>query len=233
MAAALGEPSEDSHKWVEAAMKFYNMEAAKLLKQHGTGLLRSHDQPDQLKMASYTAISPELQFLAYRAANYLPAAAPATYHWGLATNLYTHITSPIRRYADLVNQRALKAILANQSIPPTPPVADHLNMIAKRAKQHDRDLIILRALKSSPFGKTTGTVLELRPLADKQVKLVVYCHAWQLLLRLRYQCTIEGLLISKDEKRTHSLRAGDTVNLLYYADMNARSWKRRMVLGLD
>jgi exoribonuclease R len=232
MTTALGEPTADSHKWIEAAMKFYNIAAAALLHQHGQGLLRSHEAPDQAKLTAYTAVCPDLKFLAYRSAVYVPATAAVTRHWGLDTELYTHITSPIRRYADLVNQRALKAILDNTPAPAVAAVADQLNAVAKKAKQHDRDLTLLRALKANESGQTVAQVLEIRPLPDGQTKLILYNEEWQLLLRLRYRQAEDGTLISKDEKTSHRVQVGTKVTLNYYADMRARSWKTRMVLSL-
>jgi exoribonuclease-2 len=49
-------------------------------------------------------------------------------HFGLATHDYTHSTAPNRRFADLVTQRLLKAVWANQ----TPPYTDsELDAIAR------------------------------------------------------------------------------------------------------
>ena len=49
-------------------------------------------------------------------------------HFGLAVQNYTHSTAPNRRFADVVTQRLLKALLANQSGPYT---EDELEQIAK------------------------------------------------------------------------------------------------------
>jgi exoribonuclease-2 len=49
-------------------------------------------------------------------------------HFGLAVQDYTHSTAPNRRYADLVSQRLVKAVLANASPPYTD---DELTVIAR------------------------------------------------------------------------------------------------------
>jgi exoribonuclease-2 len=52
---------------------------------------------------------------------------PETGHFGLAVQDYTHSTAPNRRFADLVSQRLVKAVLANQ---PSPYSDDELRQIA-------------------------------------------------------------------------------------------------------
>jgi exoribonuclease R len=49
-------------------------------------------------------------------------------HFGLAVQDYTHSTAPNRRYADLVTQRVVKAVLANA---PPPYSDDELSTIAR------------------------------------------------------------------------------------------------------
>jgi exoribonuclease R len=191
MATILGQPTEDSHEWIEVAMKFYNIEAAKMLRKARTGLLRCH------KEGAMT----QLPLLAYASAEYVPADHPAPFHYGLNAELYTHATSPIRRYADLINQRAIKAILAGEPVPPLEPVA-HLNHVSKQAKRHDRDLIFMKAIREGP------KVVEGVVIGEK-----VYVPEWQTRVK------IAGPLVE-----------GETLKLEYYADMSARNWKRRMIV---
>ena len=53
---------------------------------------------------------------------------PAQGHFGLAVEDYTHSTAPNRRFADLVTQRLIKAVLGNQ---PAPYADDELAAIAR------------------------------------------------------------------------------------------------------
>jgi VacB/RNase II family 3'-5' exoribonuclease len=53
---------------------------------------------------------------------------PEQGHFGLAVEDYTHSTAPNRRFADLVTQRLVKAVLANQ---PAPYTDDELGRVAR------------------------------------------------------------------------------------------------------
>lgn len=64
---------------------------------------------------------------------HIPGSADAG-HFGLATHDYTHSTAPNRRYADLVTQRLLKAVLAGQ---PCPYSTDELTTIAAHCTERE------------------------------------------------------------------------------------------------
>lgn len=55
-------------------------------------------------------------------------------HFGLAVQDYTHSTAPNRRYADLVTQRLVKAVLVDA---PTPYTEEELRAIAKRCTERE------------------------------------------------------------------------------------------------
>jgi ribonuclease R len=66
-------------------------------------------------------------------------------HFALGYENYTHFTSPIRRYPDLLVHRAIRGLLRRQRITETieavQSLTDHLSMTERRADEATRDVI--------------------------------------------------------------------------------------------
>ena len=65
-------------------------------------------------------------------------------HFGLAFDAYTHFTSPIRRYPDLLVHRAIKAVLKNETYNPGQPwdvIGETCSMTERRADDATRDVV--------------------------------------------------------------------------------------------
>jgi len=78
---------------------------------------------------------------------------PEQGHFGLAVEDYTHSTAPNRRFADLVTQRLVKAVLANQLPPYTDnelqTIADNCMSKADAARKVERDMTVASARPST------------------------------------------------------------------------------------
>ena len=71
-------------------------------------------------------------------------SAQNTGHFGLSLDAYTHFTSPIRRYPDLVVHRALKARIGSGEALDAgrmPELAEHCSMCERRADEATRDAV--------------------------------------------------------------------------------------------
>lgn len=198
--------SVDPHEWVADAMIRYNAAAAQLLREANAGLLRVQSPADVETVASWP---PALAHLANEAAAYEPTGdSPVALqaHAGLGLSAYCHASSPLRRYADLLNQRVIKTLLGSRGPQPTPEeVATHLNERMKANRRWSRDLTFLTHV-------TPGKVHEIDVMWVSAG--LVWVPAWGRLLRLRH-----------DEEHA----AGTEGRIQIFCDPTRRNWKRRVL----
>jgi exoribonuclease R len=192
----------DPHLWIEELMIRYNTAAAQKLREAGQGLLRTQKPTDDA--AGWAAIDP---MLAAEAAVYEVADKTREQgHASLGLNAYCHASSPLRRYADLVNQRILKAIiLGSETESPTETIVDHLNERSKANKRWSRDLTFLSHV--TPGRVHTISVVWLT--ADS-----VWNPEWRRVIRLRHE---------------ESHPPGHRGPIQIFCDPTRRNWKRRIM----
>jgi exoribonuclease R len=223
----------DSHKWIEQCMLFYNKEAGKMLKDSGMGILRKHSAPDSERLQRYKTHIPELEKLAFSSAEYCLAEETETKHYGLDSDTYAHASSPIRRYADLINQRALKLLLKGSSERYIVPLAMYdMNYRAKLNKNFGRDMDFLTAIST---GQTTfsGIIIDKSVLEDNHIKVKIYIPLWKRTISTKYTFLTETSVLSRDEKREIDVTDFRDVEVKCAFNVNSRNWKERIIINIS
>jgi exoribonuclease R len=206
---------QDPHDWIASLMIRYNAAAADLLKSRSYGVLRV--QPPTVATTTVDASNAvsakadtwpsELRHLLNERATYQPADVTATDqgHAGLGLLAYAHASSPLRRFADLLNQRALKALILGTGARAheTPETAELLNQRTVANRRWTRDLTFLTHV-------TPGKVhiVDVTPVSETHV----WVPLWNRLLRLR-----------------HTPTGGNPTQIAIFCDPTKRNWRMRVL----
>ena len=225
-------PIHDAHDWVAQMMIYYNTEAGAMLKRANQGILRRHSAPNLEKLARYTEHIPELAKLAFQSAEYCLSEEQDTHHYGLTAEAYAHASSPIRRYADLINQRVLTNLIRGSTYEYIVPQAMYdMNLRGKAVKRYARDVDFLRAIMT---GQTTfdAIIMEAIKKQDGWVKVKLYVPQWKRMISTTYRSHSENSVLSRDETAEIDISLYRTVQMRCAFSPNARNWKERAVIHL-
>jgi exoribonuclease R len=222
----LGRSTYDSHEWIEGCMLEYNKETAKLIRKAGTGILRKHSMPDLQQLAKYTALGgKDLAVLANKSATYCAADDPEPLHYGLSSNVYCHCSSPIRRYADLFNQRILKQIICDQTVYHELANLSWLNQRQTDLKRFERDLFLLSKLTCNQTHQIQALILDLIPYECQgfpMKKIKLWIPSWKRTYTWKTSTEIP-----------EAIGTGVEIRLSYFANPSVRFWKQKMVMRFD
>ena len=159
---------KETHKIVEELMLLANCEVAKKLKNIKGAIYRVHDFPDKEKLDTFSRIAYNRGYKLIRDAEgnidfnsfiesiigkpdekllltlLLRSMKQAVYdtnnigHFGLGFEYYTHFTSPIRRYTDLLTHRLLKLVLEEELKNLKPSMQKMFNNAAQSCSKTER-----------------------------------------------------------------------------------------------
>ena len=235
----------DSHKWVEQMMIFYNKEAAIQLKHAKMGVLRTHSEPNRQKLEEYKEYLPDFTYFAYSSAEYCLAEETDTHHYGLETDTYTHATSPIRRYADLINQRVLKNLIQGKDGTMSyivdgamysnkqyivPITMYDMNRREKAIKHFARDADFLKAIVSHTV--FSGIIMD-KEILENKMKIRIYVPLWKRMVSTEYVMIDENTVLSRDEQVEIDVTLYRNVQIKCAVMIQARNWKERIVIHIE
>jgi ribonuclease R len=162
------EENNESHQLIEELMLLANKTIGEHLHKKGNGVYRTHDTPNQDKILELKQISSILgfdldimdikkglnqlsldikdtpyenmiQMLSIRTMSKAEYETNSVGHYGLGFDYYTHFTSPIRRYSDLMAHRLLDTNLNNNF--EMSETCKHINGTEMNAKKAERESI--------------------------------------------------------------------------------------------
>ena len=206
----------DTHTIVERLMILYNKEAGKMLSSAGIGVLRR--QKDGA--AKYVQIPGVPEFLFYESAEFCLPTADSVAHHALGLSAYAYVSSPIRRYADIINQRAIKALLAKDEAKAHPTqtqaLVDDMNRRQKQAKAFQRDLFFMTSIsKATTTSSVEGTVVYVN-LEKRSAK--VWVPVWKTTIRVK--------------NISANIAPGHPVSIQWYENRQEARWKDKIVFKL-
>ena len=214
--------SADPHVWIETAMVSYNERFGTWLVDHGCGVVRSHKGAVAERYEAYKRLGgPALAMYAIEAARYVPYNAVETGHVGLGKQVYTHASSPLRRYADLHNQHWFLHMTYPGTY--TPPIQTfdcaYTHARSKALKSYTRAAHFLQCLLVNKPSSIKALIIE---VCVEKGKVRIYVEAWGLIMWWR---GVPASVLRPDI-------IGCVVELKYYVAKNVAGWKEKFVLEL-
>ncbi len=201
-----GSPVTDSHEWIAELMKFYNLQAATIIGSQG--MFRAHSGPrqEQLEMLRSIVDDATAASLSNSAATYVCGPSPGGHH-GFGGALYCHATSPIRRYADLYNQRLIKAHIDGSEcdVHEMYYLTFRMNEVSKAARQFEKIAHFTRCIEISP-----GESVEAIIIGSNKI----YVKPWHMTFKINLP---------------EPVALGTTIRVIYAYNPAKFNWKERMV----
>ena len=208
----------DTHVIVERLMIFYNKAAALLLYNNKVGILRRHKKADDINLISIDGVP---EFLAFESAEFCLPTDDSTEHYSLNAKFYTYASSPLRRYVDLVNQRAIKSLLTKTTPTSAPQtLVAEMNRRQKQAKAFSRDLFFMTTLSQNSEQKPVAGIILDQKKADSGFKTEIWVPDWKRVIKAK---SIHQTTFSR----------GTKVKIQWYEARDQPRWKERIVFNIS
>jgi hypothetical protein len=157
----------------------------------------------------------------------------------LGVSAYCTATSPIRRYADLVNQRILKGLVGftKQEVVHPDLSIDHLNKRQKELKQYERDLFFITNMFPNERRIIQGVILDWKEIGGDRISFHIYIPVWKRIISWRTNGKVVDkrvlcVLFHKQVASQTFLEELMVLKFEIYWNPQGRYWKDKLVLRL-
>lgn len=260
----------DIHKMVEVYMVMANSAVAEFLYQNAPEqtILRTHTASGEINETDYGSSFQEPENLSLpRTARRREDEGPLkevtklinvmkqdkaeyqlnpeeTRHKGLGLDFYTHFTSPIRRYLDIVVHRQLYALLENKEMPVIDDkLCNDLNKYQKNIKQAERESeifnIVYNLYEEGSEMKTVGYIASIYKstigIYVPEYKTVITCYPFHNKIKemIIYESNEEKMvLFNKDRTSSVEFNLLDKVDIQVVVSMKTPDLKKKILIKI-
>jgi hypothetical protein len=140
---------------------------------------------------------------------------------------YTHASSPLRRYVDLLNQRWIRALMFGFPAPATTLDAFQCNLRSKHIRRLERDMYFLTRVLSRGGGECSrlpsahGFLLDKKSREGGMEKWRVYVPDWKRVV----SCTRLVSMVDVED----DIKKGSRILVRMYLDTRQGDWSRRFI----
>lgn len=241
----------DTHQMIEKLMIITNHYVAKtiynmypnlsILRTHLNNTNINHHLKDD-KLNQYLSI------IQMNSAEYKLAEGNQNKHEGLGLDLYTHFTSPIRRYIDIINHRIIKHIINNDmnDIISTniKNICDDSNITQKNIKKYQRDIDKIKFISYRLDNEIIDAfIIKIKPknnqiqiyLKNYNLSFLIYIIQPNLshLLDIKYSTNLDSFeLINKQTEKKYRYNLYQEIHILISTDMKEKNYNKKCIITL-
>ena len=171
-------------------------------------------------------------------------------HDGLGIDLYTHFTSPIRRYIDIINHRIIKDIINNNTISKNNDIekikniCNDSNIIQQNIKKYQRDIDKIIFISYQLDNQIINAyIINIKPknnqiqiyLTDYNLSFLIYIIQPNLshLLEINYSSNLEYFdIINKQNKDRYRYNLYQEIYILISTDIKEKNYNKKCMITL-
>ena len=240
-------PITDTHQLIEFLMILTNKTIAESMYSYNIKncILRTHNKNKSAKIEQIKdeELRKHMEIMQSNSATYVSNISDNHSHESLNVDLYTHFTSPIRRYADLIVHRIMNDIIINKNINNDwEEICDKINNGNKKIKKCEREIEKINFINQNIENRIfEAFITEIKPLSNKiqifikENKMSFYINIFSEKLKDIITCHFlddKFELSYKNQNITHIFELFQKINILVSTRIEADNINKKSIISL-